>query len=100
MKKIALLSLASLALTAVTSQAAVQNDDTVVQLPTYRVESPRYLTAEQQVEASLAALRAAATAPRTMRVELPALGTSVVTPASRTEAMASQTPAPQTGRRS
>jgi len=100
MKKMILLSLASLALTAVTSQAAVQNDDAVVQLPDYRVESPRYLSSEQQIESSLAALRAAATASRTMRVELPALGTSVVTPAPKGEAMAGRTTDAGTGRRS
>ena len=75
MKKNSLLSLVLLAVLASGVSAAAQS--AVVTLPTYVVETERYAAAEQHVAASLNALRAQASTPILVRLELPALKTQV-----------------------
>jgi hypothetical protein len=75
MKKNSLLSLVLLAVLASGVSAAAQTD--VLNLPTYVVETERYAAAEQHVADSLNALRAQASTPVLVRLELPALKTEV-----------------------
>jgi hypothetical protein len=79
--KFLLLALASLVL--VTAQAGAttkQQDVVTIELPTYVVESPRYLPAEKNIEAGLSELRGKSQAPAITLAELPSLR-SKATPA-------------------
>jgi hypothetical protein len=79
MKKNSLLSVVLLAVLASSASAAQsQASGKPVVLPTYVVESSRYAAAEQQVNASLSALRAQAATPPAVSLELPALKAQVV----------------------
>ena len=74
MKTNTLLLLASLAvLTTGASAAQYQTENDVVVLPTYLVESPRYLPVEKQINASLAEVRQLAKAPANIPTECAAL---------------------------
>ncbi len=55
--KFLLLTIASLALISTQASASTAQSDDVIKLPTYLVESPRYLPAEKSIEASLSELR-------------------------------------------
>lgn len=78
MKKNPLLSLALLAVLATGASAAQsQPRSELVVLPTYVVETERYAAAEQHVAESLNALRALATTPVVIALELPALKAQV-----------------------
>jgi hypothetical protein len=68
---LALLSITALG--SVANAAESQTASDALALPTYVVESERDLTAEQQIQRSLAALRALANVPVGVTIELPAL---------------------------
>jgi hypothetical protein len=79
MKKNSLLSLALLlALVSGASAAQTTASAEPLALPTYVVETGRYAEAEQSINRSLAALRAQASKPVRVFVELPALKALVV----------------------
>ena len=79
MKKNSLLSLVLLAVLATSASASqTESSSEPLALPTYAVESDRYVPAEEHVNRSLAALRAVANTPVTVAVELPALRTQLV----------------------
>ena len=78
MKTTTLLLLASLAVLSTSARAAsspTEND--VVVLPTYVVETPRYLTVEKEVNASLEEMRNLAKVPITVPAAYPALKAAV-----------------------
>lgn len=73
-KNFLILSLVSFCLTVVGANAApTQNDTRIVNLPTFRVVTPRLTAGERQIERNLAELRAAARTPMAVPVELPSL---------------------------
>lgn len=76
---------ASLTVTAASASAAVQNENEVVNLPSYSVTAPRYTEAEKAFADSLAELRAKAQPARTVRTELPSLNAVAKQPASADE---------------
>jgi hypothetical protein len=76
MKTNTLLLLASLAVL-VTSARAAQSPTEPVVLPTYVVEAPRYLPAEQRINASLNELRQHAHEPVVISPDFPALKAQV-----------------------
>lgn len=79
--KLLLLALASLVLiTAQADATTKQQSAAIVELPAYVVESPRFLPAEKNIEASLSELRGQAPAPAITFAELPSLR-SKATPA-------------------
>ncbi len=74
MKTKTLLFLASLVvLTTVARAAQYQIENTVVVLPTYTVEAPRYTPVEKQINASLDAMRQVAKTPVAIPADCPAL---------------------------
>jgi hypothetical protein len=78
MKKHSLLSFALLlALASGASAAQSQASSEPMSLPTYVVETSRYADAEQSINTSLAALRAQASKPVRVSIELPALQSRV-----------------------
>ena len=77
MKTNTLLLLASLAVLATNASAAQSQPEPVV-LPVYVVEAPRYLPAEQRINASLNELRQQAHTPAVICPELAALKAQVV----------------------
>lgn len=76
MKTNTLIFLASLAVLAVNARAAQSQPEPVV-LPAYVVETPRYLPAEQRINASLSELRQQAHAPVAVGAEYTALRAQV-----------------------
>ena len=81
MKTNSLILLASLAVLAISASAAQSQPQTnVVVLPPYVVNAPRYLPAEQKVNASLNELRQQAHVPACIVTELPMLKDQAVLP--------------------
>lgn len=91
--KFFLLALTSLALTSVhAGTAPTQIEAGAIELPTFVVESPRYLPAEKNIEDSLTEFRGQAQAPDAIFAELPALRPELLPVAGRNEQKAAQKP--------
>ena len=81
MKTNSLIILASLAVLATNASAAPsQSEATVVVLPTYVVQAPHYLPAEQKVNASLNELHLQALVPALTPIRLPLVQNTAVRP--------------------
>lgn len=89
--KFFLLALTSLSLISVHAGTAPTHlDPGVIELPTFVVESPRYLPAEKSIEDSLTEFRSRAQAPDAIFAELPALRGELLSVSGRSEQKAAQ----------